>query len=57
MSSALAGVKVREVTMTEVEPRNLNQFIQEISDDDNAEDDDAEYEEDGVSVMAGEQAG
>lgn len=56
VSSALEGVKIREVTMTEVDPSDLTGFVQEITDDDDKEDDDDEYEEDGVSVMAGERA-
>ena len=56
VSSALEGVEIREVTMTEVDPSDLTGFVQEITDDDDEEHDDDEHEEDGVSVMAGERA-
>lgn len=56
VSSALAGVKVCEVTMTEVDPSDLTGFVQEITDEDDEEDDDDEYEDEGASVMAGERA-
>ena len=56
VSSALEGVKICEVTMTEVDPSDLKGFVQEITDMMTRRMMTMKYEEDGVSVMAGEHA-
>ena len=56
MSSALKGVTIREVTVAEVNPSELTEFVQRIRDANGEEDNEDESDEDTSSVMAGEHA-
>src|SRR5205807_9070134 len=54
-SSAFDGVKVRDVSATEVGEKSVMRFIKKVSEDDDIEDDNNSIDED-AQVMAGERA-